>query len=183
MSSVSVCIRGVTTPLWRSCAPSELGAGVPFLENVEEAQVVVLFHVALQSRSYLRGAEHAPQFFVVNAIAKVRVEPCVERLSALVESEQGLGGSNHRPELLNQLFSVLGNERAYLFIFGGVLPLGEMCRLDGQLRVAVDHVTEGLLPLMQVDQPVLADVDQVKQILDDSVGGRWYVGQVVNFTA
>ena len=153
---VCVCVyswssgRGADPLILQKRAASELGAGVPFLENIEEAHVVVLFHVALEARSYLRGAENAPQFFVVNRVAEVRVEPSVERLATLVKREQGYSGSHDLSELLNQLFSVLGNERAYLFILGGVLPLGEVRRLDRQLSISFDNVAEGLLPLMEV---------------------------------
>jgi len=48
----------------------------------------------------------------------------------LLECEEGLVGTEYFPKLLNQLLSVLGNEHANLFIFGGVLPCGEGCRLN-----------------------------------------------------
>lgn len=89
------------------------------------------------------------------------------------ERESGIGGTVSTVgwaedflECLNKLFSVLREEVSHLLVLLGVLPSGETWEvfvlLDRERFATSYHGTKGLLPLIQVDESILSDVNVVK---------------------
>ena len=134
----------------------------PF-ENVEQPLVVVL-GLPLGNRVHLSCSENTFQLLIVYSILEVCLQPCIECIFSLLKGETCVFRAEHLLELLYQLFSVLGNFRAYLFILRRVLPSGETRGLDAQLVASVGHPTEGLLPFGQVNQSILPDINNVEKV-------------------
>jgi hypothetical protein len=73
--------------------------------------------------------------------------------------------------MLLQLFPALGNHTPDILEFPGSFPHVKRGSADGELLVSLYDMPESLLPLVGVNHTIFADVDGVKKIFYNGVGG------------
>mmetsp|Transcript_23065 Transcript_23065/g.22460 ORF Transcript_23065/g.22460 Transcript_23065/m.22460 type:complete len:385 (-) Transcript_23065:3826-4980(-) len=134
--------------------------------DVEELHEIVEGFTGGARSLHFRHTEHAPQLLLTQSL-KVLVDHFIHGLLGLGVGEGGAVGVGLEPVL--EGLAVPGDGVADPGVLPGVLPEGEWGGPDGELVAAFEDVSEGLLPLVHVEDAVLADVDGVEEVLDDRV--------------
>ena len=163
---------------------SELWGHVPGAVDIEQSHVVIL-RASLRLRMHLGWSEQATKLCIINLVAKVWVEPLIKRLLALFEGQQVLLGTawvaQHLLEFLDQQLAILGQESAKLLILFWIFPHAQFCDFETDTAVRSLNASECLLPLVQVQHSVFANVNGVEQVFDHRVGGRLVSSKLVGF--
>ena len=135
------------------------------LVDVEHPHVVnAVAEAALVGTEDLANLEDNSQLFIIKVI-EMRLEQGLEDLFGLVIGNNSCGippCSNNFFEIFSEQLPILGNEATDAGIVTSVIKGGRGCGFDGELAVALSDQTESLLPLAQIDDAVLPNVNGIK---------------------
>jgi hypothetical protein len=143
---------------------SKLWCSMSVLVNIKHPHVVnAVAEAALVGTEDLTDFEDDSQLFIIKVI-EMRLEQGLEDLFSLVigNNSCGIPCSNNFFEIFSEQLPILGNKATDAGIVTSVIKGGGGCGLDRELAVSLSDQTESLLPLTQIDDAVLPNVNGIK---------------------
>lgn len=144
---------------------SKLWCSMSILVNVKHPHVVnAVAEAALVGTEDLTHLEDDSQLFIIKVI-EMRLEQGLEDLLSLVIGNNSCGippCSNNFFEIFSEQLPILCNKATDASIVTSVIKGGSGRGLDRELAVSLSDQTESLLPLTQIDDAVLPNVNGIK---------------------